>query len=177
MADGVENRSFFLKPAALVPNPAGLAQTRSARPSTPSAHAPALPRHENAPQPGAHKYEVNAGTMIVGPGSSLSGEITSCTRLIIEGNANTRLHTCGYVIIGESGVFRGDASTDTAEIHGFFEGDLIVRNRLLIRATGQVSGTITYGETEVERGGKISGAIQPYKGGPSVSNAVRARLG
>jgi cytoskeletal protein CcmA (bactofilin family) len=36
----------------------------------------------------------------------------------------------------------------------------VVRKRLLIRAGGHVSGTITYGEIEIESGGKISGAIE-----------------
>ena len=45
--------------------------------------------------------------------------------------------------------------------------------RLLIRATGRVSGAITYGEIEIERGGKISGAIQAYGDG-AISDAGRA---
>ena len=49
------------------------------------------------------------------------------------------------------------------------EAELVVSKRLLIRASGHVSGTITYGEIEIERGGKVSGVIQenglvPYLG-------------
>ena len=40
-----------------------------------------------------------------------------------------------------------------------YEGDLTVRNRLLIRSTGQVKGTVRYGEIEIERGGRITGSI------------------
>jgi cytoskeletal protein CcmA (bactofilin family) len=50
----------------------------------------------------------------------------------------------------------------------------VVRKRLLIRATGRVSGAITYGEIEIERGGKISGAIQAYEDG-AISSAGRAQ--
>ena len=49
---------------------------------------------------------------------------------------------------------------DQIEVRGRFEGNLIVRNRLLIRATGRVSGTIRYGQIEIECGGQISGDIQ-----------------
>ena len=38
--------------------------------------------------------------------------------------------------------------------------DLIVRNRLLIKATGRVSGTIRYGQIQIECGGQIFGDIQ-----------------
>jgi cytoskeletal protein CcmA (bactofilin family) len=37
---------------------------------------------------------------------------------------------------------------------------LVVRKRLLIKATGRVSGTIRYGQIEIECGGQISGDIQ-----------------
>jgi cytoskeletal protein CcmA (bactofilin family) len=35
-----------------------------------------------------------------------------------------------------------------------------VRKRLLIKASGRVSGTIRYGQIEIECGGQISGDIQ-----------------
>ena len=41
-----------------------------------------------------------------------------------------------------------------------FEGNLVVRKRLLIRSGGQVSGTIRYGQIEIELGGVISGDVQ-----------------
>ena len=62
--------------------------------------------------------------------------------------------------ITETGVFNGNAAIDDVEVSGRFEGDLVVRKRLLIRASGHVSGTITYGEIEIEAGGRISGTVQ-----------------
>jgi len=63
-------------------------------------------------------------------------------------------------MIAETGIFRGNGSTENADIRGCIEGDLVVYERLLIRASGHVSGTITYGEIEIEAGGRISGTIQ-----------------
>ena len=37
-----------------------------------------------------------------------------------------------------------------AEVRGRFEGDLTVRKRLLIKSTGRVSGTVRYGQIEIE---------------------------
>jgi cytoskeletal protein CcmA (bactofilin family) len=64
------------------------------------------------------------------------------------------------VIVAETGLFNGHASTENADVRGRFEGELVVRKRLLIRAGGHVSGTITYGEIEIESGGKITGVIE-----------------
>jgi cytoskeletal protein CcmA (bactofilin family) len=108
---------------------------------------------------------------------SLSGEITSCNRLIVEGTVAAQLDNCQHVIIAETGVFRGDGTTDNADVHGCFEGNLVVRKRLLIRATGQVSGSITYSEIEIECGGKISGTIQAHEGGGAMTRIGRARSG
>jgi cytoskeletal protein CcmA (bactofilin family) len=98
--------------------------------------------------------------LTVGREITLSGEITSCDKLIIEGSVEANLNNCRDVEIAESGLFKGSASIEEAEIHGRFEGNLVVRKRLLIKASGRVSGTIRYGQLEVECGGQISGDIQ-----------------
>jgi cytoskeletal protein CcmA (bactofilin family) len=108
-------------------------------------------------------------TMIVGRGISLSGDIKSCNRLVVEGSLEATLHDCRQIEIAETGYFKGNASIEEAVVRGQFEGDLTVSKRLHIRATGHVSGTITYGEIEIERGGKVAGQIQeaglaPYVG-------------
>src|SRR5258705_12241575 len=58
--------------------------------------------------------------------------------------------------------FKGSAAIEDGEIHGRFEGNLVVRKRLLIKASGRVSVTIRYGQIEIECGGQISGEIQAH---------------
>src|SRR5439155_9902947 len=94
--------------------------------------------------------------------TAFSGQITSCNRLIVEGTRDARLDNCQHVVIDESGVFRGKSSTDNADVRGSFDGILVVRKRLLIRASGRVSGTVTYAEIEIEPGGKITGTLHMY---------------
>jgi cytoskeletal protein CcmA (bactofilin family) len=147
------------KPAPLVPAVPPHA-TDLSRPGTEPAHA----RQGAAPQPGSRDNEVEARTLIVGRGTSLSGEITSCDRLVVEGSVDANLQNCKHLAITETGVFNGNAAIDDVEVSGRFEGDLVVRKRLLIPASGSVSGTITYGEIEIEAGGRISGVIQAPEG-------------
>jgi len=98
--------------------------------------------------------------MIVGPGILLSGEINSCDQLVIEGSVQANLQKCQHLTIADGGLFDGNAEIEEAEIRGRFEGDLVVRKRLLICATGRVSGTISYKQLEIEAGGTLSGSIQ-----------------
>jgi cytoskeletal protein CcmA (bactofilin family) len=110
--------------------------------------------------PPARRTETEMRTLIVGREIALSGEITSCDRLVVEGSVEANLANCRDIDIAESGLFKGSASIEEAEIRGRFEGVLTVKKRLLIRATGKVVGTIRYGQIEIERGGQISGDVQ-----------------
>ncbi len=95
--------------------------------------------------------------LIVGRGISLNGKISSCDRLIIEGNVEAELENCHTVEVTESGRFKGAAEIAGAEISGQYEGSLTVRDNLLIRNTGRVNGTVRYGRLHIEEGGEING--------------------
>lgn len=97
----------------------------------------------------------------VGRGITLLGEVRSCDKLFIEGRVEANLTNCRMIEIGENGLFKGSTAIEAAEIRGRFEGELVVSNRLLITATGCVSGTIRYGQIEIECGGQIFGDVQP----------------
>src|SRR5215210_5055194 len=110
--------------------------------------------------PAPRQNDADLRKLIVGREISLSGEINSCDKLIVEGSVEANLQNCHEVELAESGLFKGSATIDEIEVRGRFEGNLSVRKRLLIRATGRVSGTIRYGQIEIECGGQISGDIQ-----------------
>ena len=104
--------------------------------------------------------------LIVGSGISLAGEITACDRLVVEGSVQVTLNETRAIEITESGRFtNGRAEVEEAEISGVYEGELTVKRRLHIRATGQVRGTVRYGELEIERGGKLSGSVSMLEDG------------
>lgn len=110
--------------------------------------------------------------LIVGREITLSGDIKSCDQLVVEGSVEANLQNSRQMDIAETGLFKGSASIEEAEVHGRFEGNMTVRKRLLIRATGKVSGTIRYGQIEIECGGQISGDVQAQAGGEDLLNDV-----
>ena len=115
--------------------------------------------------------------LIVGREISLSGDIGNCDRLVVEGSVEANLHECRELNIAEGGLFKGNASIEEAEVRGRFEGELVVRKRLFIRAAGHVAGTITYGELEIERGGKLSGTVQAEQADSATAYLGRLRAG
>jgi cytoskeletal protein CcmA (bactofilin family) len=120
------------------------------------------------------KPDQDGSCLSVGRGITLSGEVNSCDKLFIEGSVDAKLTNCRAIEVAESGLFKGSTLIDEAEIRGRFEGDLTVRNRLLIKATGRVAGTIRYGQIEIECGGQIFGDIQAPRAGESAKVAAGA---
>lgn len=121
--------------------------------------APARPSAPSGNPAGSNAAKGGKRILTVGNDILLKGEIATCDRLVIEGSVDARLNDVHTVEIAETGSFKGTAEIEDAEISGLFEGELIVRNRLTIYATGKVRGKIAYGEIEIERGGQLTGEI------------------
>jgi cytoskeletal protein CcmA (bactofilin family) len=75
---------------------------------------------------------IEARKLVIGQGTVLSGEINSCDRIVVEGSVRANLQKCQHMTLAETGFFDGSAAIDDAEIHGRFEGDLVVYKRLVI---------------------------------------------
>jgi cytoskeletal protein CcmA (bactofilin family) len=186
MSDAPDDLGIPMKPARSSGQAAGLAPLgrasallppRTPDPARPPGEAPRPAESTARPVPSLPQLRNDADLrkLIVGREISLSGEITSCDKLIVEGSVEANLQNCHDVDIAESGLFKGSATIDEIEVRGRFEGNLVVRKRLLIRATGRVSGTIRYGQVEIECGGQISGDIQAQSGEDFVADAPGAR--
>jgi len=101
----------------------------------------------------------NGSKLTVGPNIKLKGvEITDCDTLLVEGTVEATMDS-RLMQISESGAFKGSADIDIAEIHGSFEGNLTVRQKLVIHATGRVTGKVRYGKLIVEEGGQMTGEV------------------
>ena len=156
--------NFRTSPIAEFNRPASARSSEPARPT--AASAPAASSF-SATEKTASK--TSRRVLTVGNDILLKGEIATCDRLVIEGRVEAKLSEVHTVEIAECGSFKGTAEVEDAEISGIFEGDLVVRNRLVIYASGEVRGNISYGEIEIERGGRLTGQIK------TVANTANAK--
>ncbi len=143
-----------------------------AKPPSAASFHPDIPRRAPPEIPGlsARRSErslsgiQDSKQLLIGRDISLSGEIISCSRLVVEGRAEVAIEGAEIIEVTPSGFFKGSADVEEADISGRFEGELTARNQLIVRNGGRVSGTIRYGKIVIEAGGEISGdmkALEP----------------
>jgi len=135
------------------------------------AEATQLEAHPKAP-PAAPGEDGNK--LIVGPNIKLKGsEITDCEILVVEGRVEASMDSRD-IRIAEGGVFSGKAEIDVAEVRGCFEGELTARKRLVIYATGKVTGVIRYGALMIEEGGMIAGDVATLEASANLARLPQA---
>ena len=141
----------------------GMGSTGASSVTTPSSShnesAPVNTPVPNTSQSSSHTAE-GGSKLTVGPNIKLKGvEITDCDTLVVEGLVEATMDS-RVIQIAEQGAFKGSAEIDIAEIRGVFDGNLTVRQKLVIYATGKVTGKIRYGKVVIEEGGQLSGDIE-----------------
>lgn len=120
---------------------------------------PAIRRSVEAPTlPG--RGADNRQRLLVGPQIALTGEISRCDTVSIEGEVNATVGDCRALEIAEGGSLKGKAEIAVAEIAGRFEGEITVRERLILKATGRIIGTVRYAALEIEAGGQVEGTME-----------------
>ncbi len=139
---------------------AGLAAQHAANAAAAAAAAAAANAAATANVPAQAAAKEGGSKLTVGPNIKLKGvEITDCDTLVVEGLVEATMDS-RVMQISERGAFKGSAEIDIAEIHGQFDGNLTVRNKLMIFGTGRVTGKVRYGKVVIEEGGQLSGDIQ-----------------
>ncbi len=142
--------------------PASSTSTSQAQPQTPTPATPDvdLATPATASSTSASSTPEGGSKLTVGPNIKLKGvEITDCDTLVVEGLVEATMDS-RVIQIAEQGEFKGSAEIDIAEIRGVFDGNLTVRQKLVIYATGKVTGKIRYGKVVIEEGGQLSGDIE-----------------
>lgn len=101
--------------------------------------------------------------LVIGKGITMSGEIEYCDYLLVEGTIEAALKGAQSLEVSQSGTFYGTVEIDEATVAGRFEGDITVKGRLTITETGSITGSITYGELDIQAGAIIDGKLTPIR--------------
>ena len=150
---------FFNKREPEVSNSRHVTSTHNASPYSSTGMPVTQPAAVAAPASNTKPEPEGGSKITVGTNIKHKGvEINDCDTLVVEGLVEATMES-RVIQISEHGAFKGAAEIDIAEIHGQFDGNLTVRQKLTIYATGKVSGKIRYGKVVIEEGGQLTGEI------------------
>lgn len=166
--DGLTSPATTANPAPAASDSKGSAMSASTPPRTPGqGFVPEIPRRSAADIPGAPprrpagRANEESKRLLVGRDISLSGEITACDALVVEGTVQATLEHSQSLEVTDTGLFKGKVTIEEATIAGRFEGELSVRGTLTVKSTGVLDGKVRFAKLEVELGGVIKGDIAP----------------
>lgn len=94
---------------------------------------------------------------LVGEGSVFEGTLQADGDVRASGRVTGIVDVEGTVVVAESGAVDGELRATNASIAGQMRGDIIVEERLTIRSTAEVDGSIQAGRLVIEEGAVFTG--------------------
>ena len=97
-------------------------------------------------------------SLMIGQGVMITGTIKAENEVIIQGNIDGDID-CNNITIIKGGVVKGKIKTENMNVEGKIEGEFEINSILHIKNQGIVSGKISYGNIQIDEGGKLVGDI------------------
>ena len=94
---------------------------------------------------------------IISEGSELEGLLKSDHDIRIGGVLTGTLETQSKVIVTEQGFVSGDMVCQNADIAGKISGDVLGKNKIILRKSATIEGNLTTKILVVEEGAKVNG--------------------
>ncbi|TQR60817.1 bactofilin family protein [Campylobacter troglodytis] len=95
-------------------------------------------------------------TTVISSGARIEGQFDFNSMLHLDGEISGEVRSNSVVVIGKSGVLKGNLNADKVVVNGIFEGELEAES-LEILAGGLVTGNIITRQIAIENGGRFSG--------------------
>ena len=103
--------------------------------------------------PGKKKsYSETKVVTIIGPGTTITGEIKSKGTVRIEGVVSGRVHSDDTIVVQESGQVKADLVAGQIVINGEVRGNVFAHDRLEVTAQGKLIGDITAPRVSIAEG-------------------------
>ncbi|MBS0615736.1 MAG: polymer-forming cytoskeletal protein [Verrucomicrobia bacterium] len=103
--------------------------------------------------------EIEEPETIIGENVSLKGTLSFQKMIQIDGTFEGEIESQGKIIIGPHGYVKAHLNLQEAFIAGKVEGDITVKERLVLRGRAEVRGNITAPLISVDEGVSIIGQV------------------
>lgn len=96
----------------------------------------------------------------ISQGTIITGTVTSKGGFRIDGEIEGTLTTPNRVVIGKSGVLKGNLICDDADIEGRVEGKVTISNLLSLKSAAVIEGEVTVGRLAIEPGATFNATCE-----------------
>jgi len=93
----------------------------------------------------------------IGAGTEISGDVSTGSDIRFDGVLIGNLKTKGKVVIGETGMVKGEIECKNSVVEGKVEGKIKVIELLTLKSTSTLTGDIVTRRLAIEPGAKFSG--------------------
>jgi cytoskeletal protein CcmA (bactofilin family) len=124
---------------------------------------------------GGKRGDFSINTMI-GPGTSVDGDVDSAGFTRVDGNLRGDLNVKGRIIVGEQARMKGNVSGSAITVGGVICGHVLASEQLVVLSTGIVLGDIITRRIQADDGCLIHGRITVCGTRDKWDSAVREHL-
>jgi len=125
------------------------------RSSTPDDRKPEKPR-----QPTSSARPSPSTTAVIGPSIEVDGTLRGDEDLVIEGRVKGAVELKKHsVTIGEQGDVQADIHAHTIYVDGSMDGNLVASERVVIRQSARIKGSVVSPRVSLEDGARFNGSI------------------
>ncbi len=111
---------------------------------------------------------------LIAKGSTVVGEITGETQLLVHGTVKGDIRLASEVIVGNDGRVEGNIQASSIDIAGTVNGNVFCEGLLKVQTSGRLDGEVSYFDVDVDKGGQITGKVQQLKPGTKPPKAAVA---
>src|SRR5688572_4731666 len=130
----------------------------------PDPNKPAEPMAPGRPAPppppssaGAPPTTGRPGVCVIGPKTTIKGEITGDEDLVIEGNVEGQIRITRDLRVAPGGVLKATVEAQSLTVSGEIVGDCQAQGRVEIQATGRLTGNIRAPKIVIAEGAMFRG--------------------
>ena len=111
-----------------------------------------------------------AGSNRIVAGTKIKGEVNSGSDFRIDGEIEGTIQTSGRLVVGRTGLIKGNVVCTNADVEGTITGTLVVKNTLSLKATAVIEGEVQADKLAIEPGAVFNVTCKMGAKGASVSN-------
>ena len=103
--------------------------------------------------------EAHKNNLIVGEGVLITGKVEAAGEMLVHGTIEGEVKA-DTIRVGANGRIEGALLANHVEVHGFIGDTVQANERLTVRSSATVVGSIQYKSIEIESGAKVSATLQ-----------------